>query len=307
MADPHGWLFVDKPPHLSSNAVLQKVRRHFGRTKAGHVGTLDPLATGLLPIALGEACKTIPFLEGQPKTYTFDIVWGESRTTGDAEGYVTELHSHRPTVDDIQACLPHFVGELLQTPPLYSAIKIKGEPAYKRVRRGEALEMPPRKTHVYDLSILGMSSQDRCTFQVCTKSGFYVRSLARDMAQFLGTVGYADQIRRIKIGSFGAHYMVSLEKILETTGNFEVKGLYPLDVVLDDIPVVMLDNAQTKRAQYGQQIHILMPESPSSGRFVLCKSPQGLPVGLFYQDSLTLFPKRLFNLSTKGDNDVDNC
>lgn len=307
MPDPHGWLFIDKPLHLSSNHVLQKVRRHFGRVKAGHVGTLDPLATGLLPIALGEACKTIPFLEGQPKTYTFDIVWGESRTTGDAEGDVMDVDGHRPTVDAIQACLPHFVGDLMQTPPLYSAIKIKGEPAYKRVRRGEPLEIPPRKTHVYDLSVAGAPSETRCTFQVCTKSGFYVRSLARDIAQFLGTVGYADQIRRIKMGPFGAQHMVPLEKILETTGDFGVKELYPLDVVLDDIPVVMLDNPQIKRAQYGQEIHILAPESPSSGRFVLCKSLQGVPVGLFYKNNLTLFPKRLFNLLIKGVDDVDSC
>lgn len=292
----HGWLFLDKPYGMSSNKALQKVRAHFGKIKAGHVGTLDPLATGLLPIALGEATKTIPYLEKSHKTYVFEATWGEQRTTDDAEGDVLETSDVRPTEKDIVAALAAFVGDIQQVPPIYSAIKVAGRTAYQKARRGEEVTMKARPATIHALS-LEKATLDKAVFRMSCASGVFVRSLVRDLAIALGTVAYVSMLRRVEVGPFSAQHMVSLEKILEIHSDSGVKGhVHPLDVVLDDIPVVVLEDDICGRLRFGQRVPVDQKKLPISGSDeFLCKEKSGNPLGFVELKDSVLHPKRLFN------------
>lgn len=196
----NGWVACDKPLRISCVGVARAAKRLTGQKRVGHVGTLDPLATGLVTLALGEARKLIPYLIHPTKTYEFAIHWGESRDTDDAEGRITQISSVIPSEGAIQAALPHFIGQQLQVPPLYSAIHINGVRAYHLARKGLECDIPPRQVYIEDLQWLGGNN-----FRVVCQSGTYVRSLARDMAQFLGTVGHVAWLRRICDGLFSTN------------------------------------------------------------------------------------------------------
>ena len=243
---PHGWLVVDKPLGMSSHQVVGKVRRILNSKKIGHAGTLDPLASGVLPLAIGEATKTMQFAMNTTKTYRFTICFGNSTTTDDAEGEVLDNSEHRPSRQDILDILHDFTGEIEQIPPAYSAIKVDGKRAYALARKGETPEMTARNVYIHDLTLLDIPDVNHATLEVTCGKGTYVRSLARDIAQKLGSCGHVSYLRRTQVGNFlekDTILLENLEKIVHSAppsdGLSEV--LLPVDAVLDDIPVLHLD------------------------------------------------------------------
>jgi len=195
----HGWVILDKPSGVTSTQAVATVRRIFNAQKAGHAGTLDPLATGILAIALGEATKTVPYVQDAAKIYRFTATWGEARDTDDAEGKVTGTSEVRPDKSSIEAILPRFTGPLTQTPPAYSAIKVAGERAYDLARQGEEVTLEPRQVQVYEARLVEAKT-DQAVFEILCGKGTYVRSWVRDVALALGTLGYVSQLRRTRIG-----------------------------------------------------------------------------------------------------------
>lgn len=298
MSKYHGWLILNKPYGMSSNAALQKIRRCLSRAKAGHVGTLDPLATGVLPIAVGEATKLIPFLEKSTKAYQFEVTWGERRSTDDFEGEIIATSENRPTQEAIESALPRFVGEIDQVPPLYSAIKIQGKAAYVYARRDQEVSLKPRKVFIEKLTLIDMPSVDKARFQVTCGSGVYVRSLARDLAIFLGTEGYVSSLHRSQVGRFRDNQAISLQKILEMQVDSELQRvMHSMDVVLDDIPVVVFGEDICDRFSKGQSLVFHLPTLPTSiESTVVCKRASGILCGILSYKEGTLTPKRIFNL-----------
>ena len=213
--DPvHGWLIVDKPAGITSSAVVGKVKRIFNAAKAGHGGTLDPLATGILPIAFGEATKTVSYVMDGIKTYRFTVRWGESRTTDDAEGEIVETSDVRPDEPQIKAALGAFVGDIEQVPPIYSAIKVDGQRSYDLARRDQAVELQARTIHIESFTFIEAPDADHGTFEVVSGKGAYVRGLARDLALKLGTVGHISMLRRLSVGPFDEKVAISALKAL---------------------------------------------------------------------------------------------
>jgi len=208
----HGWVVFDKPLTMTSTQAVGKVRWLFQAQKAGHGGTLDPLATGILPIALGNATKTVPFTMDATKTYEFEITWGESRDTLDAEGVVTATSDVRPDAAEIEAALKAFTGDISQIPPKYSAIKVDGRRAYDLARGGEEVTLKARPVRVDSLELLE-SMPDKACFRMDCGKGTYVRSLARDLAAHLGACGYVSKLRRTCVGGFEEIYAFSLDDL----------------------------------------------------------------------------------------------
>ena len=287
----HGWLVLDKPLGLSSNQALGKARRLFNAAKAGHGGTLDPLASGVLPVAFGEATKLVSYAMDGSKTYAFDITWGVQTSTDDAEGETVAESDLRPTADAIEQVLPQFTGTIEQTPPAYSAIKVDGERAYKLARAGEEVDLPSRDVEIYGLRLTG-SSDDTASLEVDCGKGTYVRSLARDIALALGTVGHVSALRRTRVGPFTEKDAFSLDKLelLSHSAPLE-NALLPLETPLDDIPEVAVMDSVAKRLRTGQAIHL-----PQLGEGVVLITTAGKPVALGWLEEGELRPKRVFNL-----------
>ena len=254
----HGWLVIDKPKGLTSNAVVGRVKRITNAAKIGHGGTLDPLATGLLPLALGEATKTVSYVMDGAKEYRFTIRWGEARTTDDAEGTVTETSVIRPAEVQILAVLDDFIGDIEQVPPAFSAIKIKGERAYKLARADRPPEMKPRTIRIQALKLRDMPDADHASFHVVSGKGAYIRALARDMALALGTFGHISDLRRVAVGPFKEKDAISLDK-LESLGHSAplAEHLLPVETVLDDIPALALTETEARRLRRGQAVPVL--------------------------------------------------
>ncbi|MDD3288151.1 MAG: tRNA pseudouridine(55) synthase TruB [Alphaproteobacteria bacterium] len=277
----HGWLVLDKPLGLTSTQALGKARRFVGGKKAGHGGTLDPLATGVLPIAFGEATKIIPYVMDGDKEYEFSVRWGEQRSTDDAEGEVVAASNHRPSSEDINMALPQFVGKITQTPPVYSAIKIDGERAYDIARAGGSVEMKSREVSVFSLRLISCENPDEASFHVHCGKGMYVRSLARDLAVILGTYGYVSGLRRTRVGCFGVKKAISLENL----ANLSDKGaamtaLLELDAALDDIPGLYLSDSEAQRLRAGQSLMIRPQHLELMSQPVILARHQGIPVAL---------------------------
>lgn len=221
----NGWIILDKPLGMTSTQASSFVRRLFKADKAGHAGTLDPFATGVLPIALNEATKTIPYVVDGQKVYQFQVTWGEQKSTDDVEGEVIATSSHRPTEESIKAVLPQFTGAIQQVPPPYSAIKINGQRAYQLARAGQEFEIKPRQVIIHDFQLASLDSKDCATFTVECGTGTYIRSLARDLALSLGTVGFVSSLRRLQVGRFKEEHTISLEKLKEIGYNPEMHAL----------------------------------------------------------------------------------
>ena len=250
-----GWVIIDKPIGKTSAQVVNHVRRILNAQKAGHAGTLDPLASGILPIALGEATKTISFAMDTLKDYQFDVRWGEERDTQDIEGRVIARSDLRPTEEQITAVLPKFVGHIDQVPPIYSAIKVNGRRSYDLARNQENVRLEPRKVFVKSFSLKNKKDEDRATFIVTCGKGTYVRSLARDLAIQLGTCGHVSSLRRLKVGSFSEKDSISLdylETLAHSPANFT--KLLPVEVALDGIPAMPLSGDQAYRMRNGQSV-----------------------------------------------------
>ncbi|MES2255900.1 MAG: tRNA pseudouridine(55) synthase TruB [Pseudomonadota bacterium] len=252
----HGWVILDKPSGVTSTQAVAIVRRIFDAQKAGHAGTLDPLATGILAIALGEATKTVPYVQDAAKIYRFTATWGEARDTDDAEGKITGTSDVRPDQAAIEAMLPRFTGPLIQTPPAYSAVKVGGERAYDLARQGEEVTLEPRPVQVYEARLVE-AGPDQAVFEILCGKGTYVRSWVRDIAQALGTLGYVSQLRRTRIGSFLEKDSVGLETLtpfMHSPAAFAY--LKPLSTALDGIPALAVTGSDTVRLRSGNPILI---------------------------------------------------
>ena len=304
----HGWVILDKPSGITSTQAVATVRRIFDAQKAGHAGTLDPLATGILAIALGEATKTVPYVQDAAKIYRFTATWGEARDTDDAEGKVTGTSDVRPDQAAIKAMLPRFTGPLIQTPPAYSAIKVAGERAYDLARQGEEVTLEPRPVQVYEARLVE-AAPDQAMFEILCGKGTYVRSWVRDIAQALGTLGYVSQLRRTRIGSFLEKDAVGLETLtpfMHSPAAFAY--LKPLSTALDGIPALAVSGPDTVRIRSGNPILIRanifakmkdgFGDGELSGLTVFLKDEEGAPVALAEIAEGELRPFRVFNFST---------
>ncbi|MBI2584559.1 MAG: tRNA pseudouridine(55) synthase TruB [Rhodospirillales bacterium] len=260
----HGWIVIDKPPGLSSSAVVGRVKRLTGAAKVGHAGTLDPLATGVLPMALGEATKTVAYLMDGRKAYRFTVRWGEARDTDDAEGAVTAISDARSTQAEIEAVLGRFRGSIEQVPPAFSAIKVGGRRAYALARGDAAPALSARTVQIHDLTLKAMPDRDHAEFEAVSGKGAYMRSLARDLAVALGTVGHVSALRRTAVGPFHESQAISLDKLESLGHSAPLSGhLLPVETVLDDIPALALTEREARKLSHGQAIPVLPVASRS--------------------------------------------
>lgn len=262
-----GWLIVDKPSGIGSTDVVNKVKRLFDAQKAGHGGTLDPLATGLLPVAFGAATKTVPYVMDGTKTYRFTLRFGEARDTDDADGQVIETSVARPSDEQINAALPAFRGDIMQVPPIYSAIKIGGERAYDLAREGQPVEIAPRPARVDAFDLIERPDADTAIFHVQSGKGVYMRSLARDLAKACGTVGHIAALRRLRVGPFREEHGIPLDRLLGSgdTPPPSPDLLLPVTTALADIPALAVTEAEATRLFQGQALSLvdLMGRVPS--------------------------------------------
>lgn len=288
----HGWLNIDKPAGLSSAAVVGAIKRITNAQKVGHAGTLDPFATGILPIALGEATKTVQYMMKDEKEYRFTVRWGEARNTDDIEGETTQTSDHRPTKTDILNSIPSFIGTIRQVPPAFSAIKIGGERAYKLAREGVPLDMQARDVQIHDLSLIEYRDHDHAVFETCCGKGTYIRALARDLALKMGSFGHLVDLRRTRVGSFYEKNAISLdklEKLWQCPAEFE--GLLPVTTPLDDIPAVALTEAQADRMRHGNDV-----AAPNLADGIVCAMDGNIPIGIAKVEDERMYPVRVFNL-----------
>jgi tRNA pseudouridine55 synthase len=259
--DVSGWVVLDKPYDMTSTQAVGKVRWLFGAKKAGHAGTLDPLATGILPIALGEATKTVPVIQDGSKVYRFTLKWGEETTTDDAEGIVSNRSSVRPVGDEIRAALPTFTGEIMQTPPAFSAIKIDGERAYDLARAGETVELAPRPVYIESLQLI-KSNEKTATLEMSCEKGTYVRALARDLARHLGTFAHVISLRRTAVGPFSEAVSIDLST-LESSENRDTL-LLPVASGLVDLTEIRLTQEQVSTIRHGNPVLLTGSGAPIS-------------------------------------------
>ena len=274
----HGWIILDKGQGMTSTQAVGKVRWLFQAQKAGHAGTLDPLATGILPIALGEATKTVPYAVDGLKAYRFTVKWGVETDTDDAEGRMTRTSDHRPARGQIEAILPQFHGEILQTPPQYSAIKIDGNRAYDLARGGEVVPLEPRPVTIDHLDLVDMPDADTAVFEAECGRGTYVRALARDMGRLLGCLGHVTQLRRTMVAAFHEDQSVTIAE-LEAAHGTQDGGvtlnsmLQPIELALSDLLEVAVTPSDAARLARGQSVLMRGRDAPivSGEAFAICK------------------------------------
>ena len=297
-----GWLIVDKPAGITSATVVNRVRRATGAAKAGHGGNLDPLATGILPLALGEATKTVNYVVEGRKTYRFTVRWGEQRDTDDAEGQVIASSPLRPQPDGIEALMPRFQGDIEQVPPTYSAIKVAGERAYALARADRPVELPARIVHVERIALVECPDADHATFEVEAGKGVYMRALARDLGTALGCLGHVVALRRLCVGPFTEATAISLEKLEEVGHSAELQTyLLPVGSALAGIPALNLTEAEASSLQRGRPIAVLpvasrSPSSKVSKDAVVCAMARGRLVALAQVKGGEIHPLRILNV-----------
>jgi tRNA pseudouridine55 synthase len=254
-----GWICLDKPLEMTSTEAVSRVRRLFSAQKGGHAGTLDPLATGVLPIALGEATKTVPFLMEAEKVYRFSLAWGRNTTTCDREGEVTATSDVRPSVAAVEAALPAFLGEIRQIPPVYSAIKVDGERAYDLARAGIEVELEARTVTVHEIAVTGAPDPDHVEITLRCGKGTYVRSIARDLSEALGACGHVSALRRLRVGPFRAEESIGVEQLEDLVHRgARSEALLPVETALDDIPELAVTDEDAFRLKQGRPI-VLLP------------------------------------------------
>ncbi|OJX09363.1 MAG: tRNA pseudouridine(55) synthase TruB [Caedibacter sp. 37-49] len=292
----HGWIIINKPLNITSTDVVRAVKRKFPQNKVGHAGTLDPLATGVLPIALGEATKTIPYLSEQNKIYRFEVTWGKQTTTDDAEGDTLLRSNYRPSEKEIIAILPQFTGEIRQVPPRFSAIKVAGKRAYDLARQGEDFSLQERSTYIYALKLLAIESSDVAQFEVECQKGTYVRSLARDMAKALGTLGFASMIDRLAVGTFHKDAALSYETLAICDEKI-LKRDHVQNIIagLDDIPAVMINEQEVEKIRCGRELRTSV--SLCHELCLLCLHTAENPIAIAQVKGTRILPKRVFVLN----------
>jgi tRNA pseudouridine55 synthase len=268
-----GWLIVDKPQGLTSTDVVNRVRRWFDAQKAGHGGTLDPLATGLLPIAFGAATKTVPYVMDGTKVYHFTLRLGDARDTDDADGKSIGRSELRPSDDQLRAALPAFIGDIMQVPPVFSAIKVSGERAYDLARSGAPPVLEARPARIDRFEMIARPDADTALFEVQSGKGVYMRSLARDLAMACGTLGHVAALRRLRVGPFSESQAIPLDKLQrgEDTPPVSPDFLLPVATALADIPALALTEAEASGLSHGQAISLV----DLMGRIPRAANPEG--------------------------------
>ncbi len=297
----NGWLILDKPLGLTSTQAVGRTRRIFNAQKAGHAGTLDPLATGVLPLAFGEATKTVPYVMDGQKGYRFTVTWGVQTTTDDTEGEAIAESVHRPTRDDIEARLTDFIGNIMQTPPRFSAIRIDGARAYDLARDGEEFEIAAREIRIDDFSLVDLPDADTAVFEASCGKGTYVRAIARDLGIQLGCFGHVTALRRTRVGPFTEDNAISLDKLQEISDNAadraELEGvLDPVESALDDIPALPVSSHDAARLKRGQAVLLRGRDAPILKGPVYALS-RGILVALGEVHHGEMRPTRVFNLT----------
>ncbi len=294
-----GWLIVDKPAGMTSTAVVNKAKWALGAQKAGHAGTLDPAATGLLAIAFGEATKTVPYVTDDLKAYEFTVRWGQATSTDDAEGEVIGTSDKRPSAEDIRAALAGFTGEIMQVPPQFSAVKIDGERAYKLARDGEELEIEPRPLWVESLELLEVPDANHARLEMVCGKGGYVRSIARDLGQALGCLGHVTELRRTWSGPFTLEGAIPFAEIeaLEKTPELDAH-LLPLAAGLTELPEFPCRPEEAARMRNGNPGEVLAANAEYGDTgWASC---DGEPVAIGTYRAGTLHPTRVF-VAERGD------
>ena len=300
--DVHGWIVLDKPIGMTSTQAVAVAKRLFQAKRAGHAGTLDPLASGGLPIALGEATKTVPFVMDGRKRYRFTVCWGEERDTDDTEGRPVATSDIRPTAEAIEKLLPQFTGRIEQIPPRYSAIKIQGERAYDLARDGEVVELAPRPVEIHHLSLTDQPDSDHAVFEAECGKGTYVRALARDLGRLLGCYGHICALRRTLVGPFGEKDMIPLEQLqalCDRAASGEgslADALLPVETALDDIPALAVTRADAARLHRGQAVLLRGRDAPTCSGTVYV-TVAGRLLALAEVGNGEIIPKRVFNLT----------
>jgi tRNA pseudouridine55 synthase len=300
--DVNGWLVLDKPVGMTSTHAVSVVKRAFAAKRAGHAGTLDPLASGCLPIALGEATKTVPFVMDGRKTYRFTVRWGEERDTDDAEGRIVAVSAARPTAEAVGLLLPPFTGRITQVPPRFSALKIAGERAYDLAREGEAVELAPREVDIYRLELVAIPDPDHMMFSAECGKGTYVRALARDLGRALGCLGHVAALRRTAVGPFGEDMAVTLDRLPQTgaaltSPSIPPMGLLPVAAGLASVPALMVSRSDAARLARGQAVLLRGRDAPLLEGMVAVFT-QGALVALAEGGGGELRPRRIFNLAS---------
>jgi len=299
-ATVNGWLVLNKPVGLTSVAALNKVKRHFNARKAGHAGTLDPLATGVLPIAFGEATKTVPYAVDSEKGYRFTVCWGAETTTDDSEGEVVERSDARPTREQVEAALDAFRGEIEQTPPRFSAVKVEGARAYDLAREGESFELRSRTVDIHRLELIDMPDPDTCVLEADCGRGTYVRAIARDLGRALGCLGHICALERTRVGAFRVEEAVTLDEI-EAAAEGEPGALHgllaPVHTALTALPEIRLSQQDAARVRRGQAVLLRGRDAPilNAKAFATAK---GTLVALGEVAQGEFNPERVFNLSS---------
>jgi tRNA pseudouridine55 synthase len=297
--DVNGWLLLDKPVGMTSTHAVSVAKRLFQAKRAGHAGTLDPLASGCLPIALGEATKTVPFVMDGRKTYQFTVRWGEERDTDDAEGRVAATSAVRPSAEDIRALIPRFSGTIEQVPPRFSAVKIEGERAYDLARDGEEVELEARPVVIHRLELMATPDSDHAVLAAECGKGTYVRALARDMGRVLGCFGHVAALRRTGVGPFREGEAVTLDRLQAASA--EGPGplaalLQPVAVGVAGLPALTVSRADAGRLARGQAVLLRGRDAPIL-QGVIAVSTQGELIALAEAGEGELRPRRIFNLS----------
>ncbi|WP_421980980.1 tRNA pseudouridine(55) synthase TruB [Roseibium sp.] len=300
----NGWLVLDKPYGITSNEALGKIKRIFSPQKVGHAGTLDPRASGLLPVAFGEATKTVPFVMDGRKVYRFEVTWGTETDTDDTEGEVIATSDERPEAETIAAVLTEFTGTIMQVPPKFSAIKVAGERAYDLARDGEEVELEARPIDVHRLDLVDCPDADRAVFEAECGKGTYVRALARDLGRRLGTCGHVTSLRRLLVGPFGEDDLVGFDDILEASQERdEDEGIealveefvLPVREAMDalvEVPVSLDDAARIRK---GMAVLLRGREAPLNTD-VAFASHANVPVAIGSIDKGRFQPTRVFHL-----------
>ena len=298
--DVHGWLVLDKPVGMTSTEAVRVTKRLLEAKRAGHAGTLDPLASGVLPIAFGEATKTVPFVMEGRKIYVFTVRWGEERDTDDAEGRPTASSTERPTSASIRALLPRFLGQIEQAPPRFSAVKVEGERAYDLAREGEMVELATRMVEIHRLEWLSAPDADRTVFLAECGKGTYIRALARDMGRALGCLGHVAALRRTAVGDFDEQSAVPLDvlqRLAEPGAENQPQPfpLLPVEAGLAALPSFAVSTADAGRLVRGQSVLLRGRDAPIIAGLIAV-SAQGVLVALAEAEKGELRPRRIFNL-----------
>jgi tRNA pseudouridine55 synthase len=302
----HGWLILDKPLEMTSTTAVAVVKRLLDAQKAGHAGTLDPLATGILPIALGEATKTVSYAVDGEKAYRFTVRWGAETTTDDTEGPVTQSSDKRPTIADIEDHLKAFTGEIMQVPPQFSAIKVDGNRAYDLAREGETVALEARPVVIDRLAVVDMPDDATTVFEAECGKGTYVRAIARDLGRAMGCFGHVIALRRTRVGPFSEDDAVTLTEIeaamkpandadLLPPDPYAAKIMLPVEAALTDIAEISVSSSDAATLARGQSILIRGRDAPihTGAAYAICK---GRLIAIGEIDKGALQPTRVFNI-----------